>query len=530
MTLAAFLSIATKATILLGAAFATAALLRRASAASRHFLWTAVLAALLLLPAATALAPRWTVAAPIPASTVPAAAATASSHTVLVVRPTPSRPAPSQWLWFWLVGVALSSARFVFGALRTQALLRRAVPAPYADASCEELALALRLRRKASVLESAAAPVPLACGLLRPVILLPRGAAVWPSTRLRTVLLHELAHIRRWDLAAQTLAQAACCLYWFHPLIWLAAARLRRERESACDDTVLAFGTGAHQYAEDLLGLARGLAGRRRAWADAPAMAEACDLESRIRALFDSSRNRRPLRALTAAVIAGAALLLLAPLASLTLHAQGATGALAGMVLDPSGARVPGVSVTATNRGAGNQEKTVANPAGEYSFPALPAGTYIVRVSAPGFKAAEVTATITAGQAARVDAHLELGQISQSVMITGHKPPTVTPSVAGTPQRIRVGGNVQAARLIQQTRPEYPEELQQAGVQGTVVIDAIISKQGDIISTRVLSTGVDARLSQLALNAVKQWRYQPTLLNGEPVEVITTIDIDYRLQ
>ena len=529
MTQSAFLfALVLKATFLLAASFGAAALLRHVSAAARHFLWTAVLAALLLLPAAMSVSPHWSVNMPMAAAAQPQIPA-AAARTVVVVRPAPAKRPVFPWLWLWVAGAALAAARFATGAVRTRAMLRRATPAAYASPLCEELALSLRLRRKVSVLEAPDAPVPLACGLLRPTVLLPPGAAGWTANRLRTVLLHELSHIRRCDLGAQTLGQFVCCLYWFHPLVWMAAARLRHERERACDDAVLATGTPAHDYAEDLVDLARGLA-RRRAWADAPAMAETFDLEGRVRELFDASRNRRPLRARTAAILAAGALVLLAPLASLTLHAQSPTGALAGVVLDPSGARVPRVHVTAINQDGSNQERTVADAAGEYSFASIPAGKYTVQVSAAGFKIAKVDATVTAGQAVRADARLEIGSISESVMVTGQKPPTVTPNVSGTPQRIRVGGNVQAARLIQQSKPAYPEDLQQAGVQGTVVIDAIISKQGDIIATKVVSTAVDSRLAQLALDAVQQWKYQPTLLNGEPVEVMTTIEIDYRLQ
>src|SRR5262249_20366424 len=150
---------------------------------------------------------------------------------------------------------------------------------------------------------------------------------------------HELAHIRRHDLAAQALGQAACCLYWFHPLTWLAARQLRKEREQACDDVVLASGAIAHEYAAEMVEMAGGLAIRRRRFLDAPAMAEASDLESRIRALFEP-RNRKPIAAKTAMGIAAIVLAILTPMASLTVHAQQARGALVGIVQDPSGARL----------------------------------------------------------------------------------------------------------------------------------------------------------------------------------------------
>lgn len=96
-----------------------------------------------------------------------------------------------------------------------------------------------------------------------------------------------------------------------------------------------------------------------------------------------------------------------------------------------------------------------------------------------------------------------------------------------TPARIRVGGQVQAAKIIDQVRPLYPPLAKQARIQGVVRLEAIISKQGLIENLRVISG--HPLLIQSALDAVRQWRYQPTLLNGEPVEVVTTIDVVFTL-
>jgi protein TonB len=96
-----------------------------------------------------------------------------------------------------------------------------------------------------------------------------------------------------------------------------------------------------------------------------------------------------------------------------------------------------------------------------------------------------------------------------------------------TPQRIRVGGNVQAARLVRQPKPVYPPLARQARIQGTVRLTAIIAKDGTIQSLQVVSG--HPLLVPAALEAVKQWVYQPTLLNSEPVEVITQIDVNFTL-
>jgi TonB family protein len=361
------------------------------------------------------------------------------------------------------------------------------------------------------VLETPDVPVPLACGIVRPVVVLPHGAAAWPQIRLRTVLRHELAHIQRHDLAVQAIGQAACCLYWFHPLVWIAAHRLRLERERACDDSVLASGVPAEDYADALVDLARAFAANRRYSMSAPAMAEACDVESRVRALLDRGRNRGPIRAGTVFAIGLAALALLLPVASLTVQAQADRGAIVGIVQDPSGARVPFCRVVAKNRDGSNQEIAKADAAGEYRFGAIPAGNYTVEFASPGFALARFDVAVAAGRAQRLDAKLELGSVSERIVISGQKPPTAMPST-GTPQRVRVGGNVQPLRLLQQVKPEYPRELQQAGVEGTVIIRAVISTDGEVLSPKVVNTDIDPRLAQLALDAVLQWRYQSSLL------------------
>ena len=87
-------------------------------------------------------------------------------------------------------------------------------------------------------------------GVLRPVILLPADAAGWPEERLTMALLHELAHVKRWDCLTQLIARAACAVYWFNPLSWLALARVRSEQEQASDDLALGCGLDRHAYAD----------------------------------------------------------------------------------------------------------------------------------------------------------------------------------------------------------------------------------------------------------------------------------------
>jgi protein TonB len=117
-----------------------------------------------------------------------------------------------------------------------------------------------------------------------------------------------------------------------------------------------------------------------------------------------------------------------------------------------------------------------------------------------------------------------LGGIIGAVPSAAPPPPPPKPV---TPQRIRVGGNVQAANLIRKITPTYPPLAKQARIQGTVRFTAVIGKDGTIQNLQLV-TG-HPLLVAAASEAVKQWLYKPTLLNGEPVEVVTQIDVNFTL-
>lgn len=106
----------------------------------------------------------------------------------------------------------------------------------------------------------------------------------------------------------------------------------------------------------------------------------------------------------------------------------------------------------------------------------------------------------------------------------GGAPPPPRPKQSGP---VRVGGNVQAARIVNRVQPVYPPLARQTRISGTVRLHAIIGKDGTVQQLEVISG--HPLLQQAALDAVRQWRYQPTLLNGEPVDVDTTIDVIFSL-
>jgi protein TonB len=93
--------------------------------------------------------------------------------------------------------------------------------------------------------------------------------------------------------------------------------------------------------------------------------------------------------------------------------------------------------------------------------------------------------------------------------------------------RLRIGGNVEAAKLINPVQPVYPEQARQAHIQGTVRLHLVLAKDGSVAQVQVVSG--HPLLVQAALDAVRQWCYRPTLLNGEPIEADTVVDVVFAL-
>jgi protein TonB len=119
------------------------------------------------------------------------------------------------------------------------------------------------------------------------------------------------------------------------------------------------------------------------------------------------------------------------------------------------------------------------------------------------------------------------GGIPGQGLTGGDGPVLPPPPKAAAPARIKQGGAVTAASIISQTQPAYPPLARQARIQGTVVLHAIIDKQGKVAQMEVVSG--HPLLVQSAMEAVKQWRYKPTQLNGESVEVDTTIQVTFTM-
>jgi beta-lactamase regulating signal transducer with metallopeptidase domain len=281
------------------------------SASARHLAWAGAFGMLLALPVLAALLPSLTqILLPAP----PQLAAIPISNETLMMAPVPNPPSHDYFNFdtsdivlalgvLWLVGFVLILGRFAIGAACLAVLKHRS--RPFALAPGDEPKVATRGREcELRLCERDTGPV--TWGVLRPIILLPRTAISWPRERLHAVLLHELAHIRRRDSLANMISQAACALYWPNPLVWIAAAKLRREAEIAADDAVINAGIKPSTYASELLALAQEFRARQTAFAGmALFMAQPSSLEARVESVLAPVQQRSGVTSMDVLKIAG---------------------------------------------------------------------------------------------------------------------------------------------------------------------------------------------------------------------------------
>jgi TonB family protein len=322
--------VALKSTAVLGVAWLAAALLHARSAAARHLVWTAAAAALLALPFLSVSLPELPVAA---GALVPGVSvvfqSTATARADADTARNSHRPAiagsvqPAPWLpdWrlglmlLWTAGSVVALAQVLWACARMWSMRRAAKPSPDLPLSVE-LARGLGIRRAVDVLETADGTMPMTFGIVRPAVFMPPAAAEWSDERRRIVLLHELAHVLRGDVATQVVARLALVLNWWNPLAWKAWREFLKERERAADDLVLHAGARASDYASHLLEVARAMqAAPDLGWA-AVAMARRSQLEGRLAAILDSRVQRKTAGRASALVAALVAVAIVAPLAA----------------------------------------------------------------------------------------------------------------------------------------------------------------------------------------------------------------------
>jgi beta-lactamase regulating signal transducer with metallopeptidase domain len=296
--------------LLLGTAAIANRFLRQASL--RHLVWLTAFGTMLVLPIAALLVPPQ-LAIHRSVQTQFATVDSLPFSSAARVPMLPPAPSPSWHIGtsdlmlalslLWLIGFGWIALRLLIGAIGINALhmSSRRMDEQTRRAPADLQGCDLRVADDQSG--------PMTWGTLRPVILLPNEAPGWPPERLRAVLLHELAHVRRRDSLAQTLSRIACALYWPNPLAWIAARAMRREAEMAADDAVIEAGVRPSVYADELLRIAAVYHGAHGVAGAGLSMAAKCALEARVKSILGTDKPRRGVTHMDIAKIAGAGLL-----------------------------------------------------------------------------------------------------------------------------------------------------------------------------------------------------------------------------
>jgi TonB family protein len=491
----------------------------------------------------------------------------------------------------WFAGVMVFVCRLNFGLLVARRLKTAGTefPSPALLQLFEALCIRLGIDRAVQLLHSAQVQVPTVIGWLRPVVLLPASCLTGLSPeQIEAVLCHELAHVRRHDYLVSVVQSVIETILFYHPAVWWVSKQVRRERECCCDELAVAAGGDVLAYAralsfleenrapfpEFVLGanggvlkmrIQRILGGHRDAEGSPAAALVALAMVLAVAGSYfaavshaQAQPSRTEIASATAPsgvvsvsqegtarflASAGAA----APQSVTPQPAPGTAqdaGSISGTIVDPHGALVPRANVTAINTDTGVKTATQSDNTGNYSFSLLPPGPYIVEVEAKGFqRLLQENIQVKTGQTVGLNIKLAVGGASENLTVTGkplaaaqqnlndqgkelekaQQSLAIEEAKLGRPQRVSAG--VMQGLAISQPQPVYPDEAKAEHVQGVVVLHARISKQGTIENVQARSG--PPLLIVSAVDAVRQWKYKPYTLNGEPTEVDTTINVNY---
>ncbi len=592
---------AVDASVVLALGLTAAALLRRRCAAWRHWVLAITIVCAAAAPALELLVPAFDL--PLPAWSTPAM----TSGLAWSTRPRPvasgSPAVPENRATagllprlpdiraavaaVWLAGVLIGLSTLVVGLWRLARVGReaRAVTDGSWSRIADEAVLWHGVRRPVLLLHGMHPALVATWGLRRPRVLLPMGAHAWSDERLRIVLFHEIAHVRRADWALLIAAAVLRCVYWFNPLAWIAERRLRHASEHACDDAVLEAGVSGADYATHLLALANDTVRLSHRWTPAAAMAHPSTLEERILAMLNATTDRQPLsasvRALTTAAVAAATLAIAGAAVSATTGdagtvagagaaktpiageaaavratgaaaAQSGPGVITGTLFDQLGGLLPGADVALMHEATGGSYAASTDATGSFEFRGLPTGEYALSTRLPGFSTVRTVIDVADGDVISRSLTLPVGSLEETITVTGERGFTggATPErprateprgarFASAPPRPRttavftggIGGQITAPRQLRKANPVYPASAQAGGVTGNVVLVGRIGIDGYLVDLREAKEGdAPAELVEAATDAVRQWAYSPTLLNGVPVEVNVTMNIWFTLQ
>jgi TonB family protein len=573
-----------KVSIVLALGLVAESVLRRRSASARHWILACAFACAALVPTLEFVVPHWSAPLDIPwlagrAEDSSFAFGDTSAGGGIAVRTggdsagglLPAWTSASAIGAAWLAGAVVGLALLGIGLGRLASIVSIARPVSR-GAWCDALAELAggSLPGPVRLLQSSHPALLFTWGLWRPAIVLPESASDWPAERIRAVLGHELAHVRRRDWAVQMAAGLVRCAYWFNPLVWFACHRLRQTGEQACDDAALSTGMAAPDYAAHVLDVAR-MFSRVRCRSRLPVMAmvRPSRFERRVRAMLNSRIDHSPVSRRSALAIVAALALATVPIAGLTGRstsippadatvAQAQTAAppapelaprqqaapasatsLSGIVLDASGKTMPDVvvDIVPVDASVGPKPQIRTGADGRFQITGLPPGEYDVASSRPGFKKNILRVSLKPGAPRTLEIGMQLGSLSETVTVAAGSASNPAPGAAAkrmadeTPRpdpcdNSPVGGCVTPPRKLVHVSPAYPSALAAKKATADVVVKATLRTDG-LLGGFQPEAGPDPAFVEAVVGAIRQWKFTPAKLNGVPQECQVTVTVKF---
>jgi len=201
---------------------------------------------------------------------------------------------------------------------------------------------------------------------------------------------------------------------------------------------------------------------------------------------------------------------------------------LTGTIYDVTGAVMPGVQVTLIDSNKARQEATT-DASGRFEFTPIAAGAFLLEAKLAGFRSLSQELKLANQEDWYRVITLQVGTLQETVTVRESRIGVSNPQ-AGSPNPVRVGGNIRPPTKVKDVRPTYPTSMREAGLGGVVPLEATIGTNGAVTSVRVVSAQVHPDLALAAADAVRQWQFSPTLLNGRPVEVVMTVSVRFDLE
>jgi TonB family protein len=201
---------------------------------------------------------------------------------------------------------------------------------------------------------------------------------------------------------------------------------------------------------------------------------------------------------------------------------------LTGTIYDVTGAVMPGVQVSLIDSNKAKQDATT-DASGRFEFPLVAAGQFLLEAKLAGFRSLSQELRLRNEEDWQRAVTLQVGTLQETVTVRETRIGVSGPQAAG-PNPVRVGGNIKPPMKLKDVRPIYPAAMREAGLAGVVPLEAIIGTDGTVASVRVVSAQIHPGLALAAAEAVRQWTFSPTLLNGRAVEVVMNVTVRFDLE